>query len=93
MDVHAYSTIGESVVNEQGELVCAKPFPSMPIYFWNDEDGKKYKSAYFEEFPGVWHHGDYISISDYGGVTMHGRSDPPLIPVEFELAHLRYTVL
>jgi len=61
-------------------LVCAKPFPSMPIYFWNDTDGEKYRRAYFEEFPGIWHHGDYISISKHGGITMHGRSDATLNP-------------
>jgi len=80
MDVHAYSSAGDSIVNNQGELVCAKPFPSMPIYFWNDDNGQKYKNAYFEEFSGVWHHGDYISISDHGGITMHGRSDATLNP-------------
>ena len=80
MDVQAYSNGGKSVINEQGELVCAKPFPSMPIYFWNDANGEKYKNAYFEEFPGIWHHGDYISISEHGGVTMHGRSDATLNP-------------
>ncbi len=80
MNVHAYSPDGESLVNGQGELVCVKPFPSMPIYFWNDENGVKYRKAYFEEFPNVWHHGDYISISEHGGVTMHGRSDATLNP-------------
>jgi acetoacetyl-CoA synthetase len=80
MDVHSYSTKGKSIINNQGELVCTKPFPSMPIYFWNDWNGEKYRKAYFEEFPGVWHHGDYISISDHGGITMHGRSDATLNP-------------
>lgn len=80
MDVHSYSSEGKSLINEQGELVCAKPFPSMPIYFWNDDDGKKYHDAYFNEYKGIWHHGDYISISEYGGITIHGRSDATLNP-------------
>lgn len=80
MDVHAYSPDGKSLNGEQGELVCIKPFPSMPIYFWNDKDGEKYKNAYFIIYPGIWHHGDYISISKHGGVTMHGRSDATLNP-------------
>jgi acetoacetyl-CoA synthetase len=80
MNVHSFSVNGKSRINKQGELVCTSPFPSMPIYFWNDPDGGKYKTAYFEEFPGIWHHGDYISISEHGGVTMHGRSDATLNP-------------
>ncbi len=80
MDVHSYSENGESLINRQGELVCTSPFPSMPIYFWNDPDGKKYRKAYFDEYPGIWHHGDYISISNHGGITMHGRSDATLNP-------------
>lgn len=80
MDVHSYSSDENSIINTQGELVCTKPFPSMPIYFWNDPDGEKYRKTYFEEYPGIWHHGDYISISDHGGVTMHGRSDATLNP-------------
>lgn len=80
MNVHAFSENGKSLIDNQGELVCTKPFPSMPIYFWNDPDGEKYRKAYFEEFPGIWHHGDYISISEHGGITMHGRSDATLNP-------------
>ncbi len=80
MDVHSFSIEGKPLTDKQGELVCAKPFPSMPIYFWNDQDGEKYKTEYFEEYPGIWHHGDYISISEHGGVTMHGRSDATLNP-------------
>lgn len=80
MDVHSYSIEGKPLTDKQGELVCAKPFPSMPIYFWNDTNGGKYRRAYFEEFPGIWHHGDYISISEHGGITMHGRSDATLNP-------------
>jgi len=80
MDVHSYSVEGNSLIDEQGELVCTKPFPSMPIYFWDDDDGIKYQNAYFNMYPCVWHHGDYISISEHGGITMHGRSDATLNP-------------
>jgi acetoacetyl-CoA synthetase len=80
MNVHSYSVNGKSLINKQGELVCTRPFPSMPIYFWNDSDREKYRKAYFEEYPGIWHHGDYISISKHGGITMHGRSDATLNP-------------
>jgi len=80
MDVHSFSHDGKPLIDEQGELVCIKPFPSMPIYFWNDENGQKYQNAYFNEFNGIWQHGDYISISKHGGVTMHGRSDATLNP-------------
>jgi len=68
------------VTNQQGELVCTAPSPSMPIYFWNDTDGKKYHSAYFDVYPGVWRHGDYIEVNEHGGVTIHGRSDATLNP-------------
>jgi acetoacetyl-CoA synthetase len=62
-------------------LVCEAPAPSMPLYFWNDPDGKKYHAAYFDAFPGVWRHGDYVLIhSDTGGVTFYGRSDAVLKP-------------
>jgi len=61
-------------------LVCRKPFPSMPISFWNDPDGSKYQQAYFEKYPGIWHHGDFIIISEHGGITMLGRSDATLNP-------------
>jgi len=80
MDVHSYSVDSKSLIGKQGELVCTKPFPSMPIYFWNDENGEKYKDAYFRVYPEIWHHGDYISINEHGGVTMHGRSDATLNP-------------
>ena len=73
---------GKSVHEEKGELVCVKPFPSMPVYFWNDQDHSRYKKAYFSNYPGkkVWHHGDFISISNHGGVQVHGRSDATLNP-------------
>jgi acetoacetyl-CoA synthetase len=71
---------GHPVVGEKGELVCAKPFPSMPIGFWNDRDGARYRAAYFERFPGVWCHGDFAEITAHGGFIIHGRSDATLNP-------------
>ena len=65
---------------ERGELVCTRPFPSMPIGFWNDPDGAKYRAAYFERFPGVWCHGDYTEVTAHGGYVIHGRSDATLNP-------------
>jgi acetoacetyl-CoA synthetase len=64
----------------KGELVCTRPFPSMPIGFWNDPDGARYRAAYFERFPGTWHHGDYCSRTAGGGFVIHGRSDAVLNP-------------
>ncbi len=80
MKVEAFDETGKSVINEKGELVCTAPFPSRPVYFWNDPENIKYKSAYFEHFPGVWRHGDYIKITDTGGVIVYGRSDATLNP-------------
>ncbi|MEA3233027.1 MAG: acetoacetate--CoA ligase [Thermodesulfobacteriota bacterium] len=80
MKVEAFDEAGNSIINQQGELVCAAPFPSMPIYFWDDEDGKKYHKAYFDVYPGIWRHGDYIEINDRGGVVIYGRSDATLNP-------------
>jgi acetoacetyl-CoA synthetase len=80
MKVEAFDENGKPVYNRQGELVCTAPSPSMPIYFWDDPDGKKYHSAYFDVYPGVWRHGDYIEINDRGGVTIYGRSDATLNP-------------
>ncbi len=80
MKVQAYNEQGESVIEEKGELVCTKPFPSMPVYFWNDPEMEKYKSAYFEYFNGVWRHGDFIKITENGGVIIYGRSDATLNP-------------
>jgi len=80
MDVDSFNENASPVTETQAELVCKKPFPSMPVYFWNDPDGSKYRSAYFETFPGIWHHGDYIRISGHGGITMFGRSDATLNP-------------
>lgn len=67
-------------VGVKGELVCTKPFPSMPVMFWNDPDGKKYRAAYFERFPNVWCHGDFAEWTEHGGMVIHGRSDATLNP-------------
>ncbi len=80
MDVHAFDPDGKPIINEHGELVCTSPFPSMPIYFWNDENGKKYHNAYFDVYPNVWRHGDFIELNEHGGVTIFGRSDATLNP-------------
>jgi acetoacetyl-CoA synthetase len=81
MKVKAYDEKGNSVVDQQGELVCEGPAPSMPLYFWGDLDGKKYRDAYFSVYPNVWRHGDWIIIhSDTGGITFLGRSDFTLKP-------------
>ena len=71
---------GKSVQEEKGELVCAQPFPSMPLGFWNDEDGAKYHDAYFARFDNVWCHGDFAEWTDHGGMIIHGRSDATLNP-------------
>ena len=80
MSVESWNDEGISVIGESGELVCTKPFPSMPIGFWNDADGSKYSSAYFDEFEGVWTHGDYLEITENGGAIIYGRSDTTLNP-------------
>ncbi|HSO10967.1 MAG TPA: acetoacetate--CoA ligase [Anaerolineales bacterium] len=81
MKIHSYDEKGVSIKDEQGELVCEAPAPSMPLYFWNDSDGSKYHKAYFDVYPNVWRHGDYVLIhGDTGGVTFYGRSDAVLKP-------------
>ena len=80
MAVYAFDDNGQPVVDQQAELVCTAPFPSMPIYFWGDEDGSKYHSAYFDQFPNIWTHGDFIKVTPRGGVIMFGRSDATLNP-------------
>jgi acetoacetyl-CoA synthetase len=80
MKVESLDDDGQPVFDQQAELVCSAPFPSMPVYFWNDENDAKYRAAYFERYPGVWHHGDYILITKQGGVIMYGRSDATLNP-------------
>src|SRR6185503_17429066 len=71
---------GKVVRGARGELVCTAPFPSMPVAFWNDPDGTRYRAAYFERFPGIWHHGDYAALTEHGGVIIYGRSDAVLNP-------------
>ncbi len=78
MDVHAWNEAGEEVVNEVGELVVTSPSPSMPLYFMHDADGARYRETYFEHFPGVWRHGDFIKINERGGCYIYGRSDSTL---------------
>jgi acetoacetyl-CoA synthetase len=80
MKVEVWTDDGDSVVGRKGELVCTAPFPSMPVAFWNDPDGEKYRAAYFERFPGVWHHGDYALLTERGGLVILGRSDAVLNP-------------
>jgi acetoacetyl-CoA synthetase len=73
--VEAWDEEGRTVLSEVGELVMTKPIPSMPIYFWNDPDGRRYRESYFEMFPGVWRHGDWIEITERGTAVIYGRSD------------------
>jgi len=80
MATEIYDEKGRSVIGEHGELVCTKPFPSTPVGFWNDPDGKRYRAAYFERFPGVWAHGDFAELTEDGGMVIHGRSDSVLNP-------------
>lgn len=74
----AYDPAGRPVRGEVGELVVTRPMPSMPLFFWNDEDGSRYHDAYFDTYPGVWRHGDWITLTDHGSVVIHGRSDATL---------------
>jgi acetoacetyl-CoA synthetase len=80
MAVEVRNSKGERVVGEQGELVCTKPFPCMPVYFWNDKDGAKYNKAYFAQYPGIWCHGDFATETVHHGFEIHGRSDATLNP-------------
>jgi len=80
MDVDIFDEKGNSVLNKKGELVCKKPFPSMPVKFWKDDNDTKYKSAYFEKYNNVWHHGDFAKITNNGGFVIFGRSDTTLNP-------------
>jgi acetoacetyl-CoA synthetase len=76
--VEAFDSEGRSIVGEQGELVLTAPMPSMPVAFWNDPDGSRYRAAYFEDFPGVWRHGDWVTITERGSCVISGRSDATL---------------
>src|SRR5690606_30252042 len=80
MAVEVWNDEGQRVTSEKGELVCTRAFPSMPLSFWNDPDGNRYRAAYFERFPGVWAHGDYAEQTEHGGLVIHGRSDAILNP-------------
>ena len=80
MQVEVWNDEGQPVRGEKGELVCTRPFPSMPIGFWNDPDGGKYHSAYFDRFPNVWCHGDYVELTAQDGIIIYGRSDAVLNP-------------
>jgi acetoacetyl-CoA synthetase len=80
MKVEVFDEDGRAVVGEKGELVCTMPFPSMPVGFWNDPDGRKYHAAYFDTFPGVWRHGDWVEMTEHGGIIIYGRSDAVLNP-------------
>ncbi|MEO9902627.1 acetoacetate--CoA ligase [Nisaea sp.] len=78
--VNVFDDDGKPVVGEKGELVCTRPFPCMPIMFWNDPDGAKYRSAYFESYENIWCHGDYVELTPRGGMVIYGRSDAVLNP-------------
>jgi acetoacetyl-CoA synthetase len=80
MRVEVYDDDGKPITGKKGELVCTAPFPSMPVGFWNDPDGAKYRAAYFERFPGVWCHGDYVELTEHDGMIIYGRSDAVLNP-------------
>ena len=80
MAVDVFDDDGGSLINQKGELVCTKTFPSQPVYFWADANGEKYHNAYFARFDNVWHHGDYVSLTEQGGMVIYGRSDATLNP-------------
>ena len=80
MAVDVLDENGKPARGKPGELVCLQPFPSMPVGFWNDPDGKRFRAAYFERFPGIWHHGDYAQLMPTGGLVISGRSDATLNP-------------
>jgi acetoacetyl-CoA synthetase len=77
-DVHAWDEAGNALIDEVGELVCLQPMPSMPLYFWGDQDNKRYLDSYFDVYPGVWRHGDWLRITPSGGAIVYGRSDATL---------------
>jgi acetoacetyl-CoA synthetase len=80
MNVQVFDDAGRAIREQPGELVCTQPFPSMPVEFWNDPEGRKYRAAYFEGFPGVWTHGDWVELTAHDGVVIYGRSDAVLNP-------------
>jgi acetoacetyl-CoA synthetase len=77
-DVQAWDEQGRALTDEVGELVCVQPLPSMPISFWNDADGKRFRESYFDVYPGIWRHGDWLRITPQGGTIVYGRSDATL---------------
>ena len=77
-DVQAWDEAGHPLIDAVGELVCAQPLPSMPLYFWGDKDGQRYRDSYFDTYPGVWRHGDWLRITPSGGAIVYGRSDATL---------------
>ncbi len=80
MKVEVFGDDGKPVEGEKGELVCTQAFPSMPVGFWNDPDGEKYRMAYFDKYPGIWTHGDWVELTPHGGIVVYGRSDATLNP-------------
>ncbi len=80
MKVEVFDETGQPVEGEKGELVCTRAFPSMPVGFWNDPDGEKYRKAYFDRYPGIWCHGDWVELTGHGGIVVFGRSDATLNP-------------
>jgi acetoacetyl-CoA synthetase len=80
LKIEVFDEAGRSLEQGKGELVCTRAFPSMPIGFWNDPDGAKYRAAYFETYPNVWRHGDWCERTSHGGLIIHGRSDAVLNP-------------
>ena len=78
LKVEVWDDDGKPLRGEKGELVCTAPFPCMPVGFWNDSDDKKYRAAYFEKFPNVWCHGDYVELTEHDGIIVYGRSDATL---------------
>ena len=80
LKVEVYDDSGKPVVGAKGELVCTQAFPCMPVAFGNDPDGRRYKAAYFERFPGIWTHGDWAELTEHGGLVIYGRSDATLNP-------------
>ncbi len=80
MDVQVFDDDGKPIRGEKGELVCCKPFPNMPVMFWNDEDGSRYRGAYFEKYDNIWCHGDFVELTEHDGIVVYGRSDATLNP-------------
>ena len=80
MQVDVFDDSGHAVQGEKGELVCTAPFPSMPVGFWNDPQGRKYHAAYFDKYPNIWCHGDYVELTEHAGMIIYGRSDAVLNP-------------